>query len=142
VVAAGAVMDGRGIAASLMLGAAGVQMGTAFLTADEAGIHPGWKRRIAAGPETATAVTRVFSGRPARAIVNGFVERMTAQADQLPAYPLQNALTGALRAAGFKAGNLEYVSMYAGQGGPLARALPAAQLLARLKTETDLLLGE
>src|SRR5688572_4627252 len=92
VVASGGIMDGRGIAAAMALGASAVQMGTAFLTCDESGIPSAYKDAIIRAAEDATRLTRAFSGRPARGIVNRFmteVERGT-EADILP-FPLQNA---------------------------------------------------
>jgi nitronate monooxygenase len=142
VVAAGGIMDGRGIAASLMLGAVGAQLGTAFLAADEAGIHAAYKDRLAQTADTGTLVTSAFSGRPARAIANRFSAAMASQLAALPPYPVQNALTGPLRAHAAQTGQLEYMSLYAGQGAGMARRMPAAELVALLRTETDLLLGE
>jgi nitronate monooxygenase len=94
VIASGGLMDGRGIAAALVLGAAGAQMGTAFLMCDEAGIPECYKAAILAAREDGTRVTRAFSGRPARGIVNRFLAEMEASdpAQVLP-FPLQNVLT-------------------------------------------------
>jgi len=76
VIAAGGIMDGRGIAAALVLGAAGAQLGTAFLACKESGIPEQWKERLKASKDTGTRVTRLFSGRPARGLVNEFMERL------------------------------------------------------------------
>ena len=137
VIAAGGIMDGRGIAAALALGASGVQLGTAFLACEESGAHPKWKAALAEADARGTRLTRVFSGRPARGLVNGFMDAMRGHEAVVPAYPLQNALTGELRAAAGKAGDLEGMSLWAGQGASLARALPARELVARLVDETD-----
>ncbi len=137
VIAAGGIMDGRGIAAALALGAAGVQLGTAFLACDESGAHPGWKAALAEADVRGTRLTRVFSGRPARGLVNGFMEAMRGDEGAVPAYPMQNALTGELRAAAAKVGDVEGMSMWAGQGAAMARALPVRELVARLVAETD-----
>ncbi|HEY5798781.1 MAG TPA: nitronate monooxygenase [Burkholderiaceae bacterium] len=142
VVAAGGLMDGRGIAAALLMGAGAAQLGTAFLTCDESGIPSAYKQRLLQAGDTATAITRAFSGRPARALVNGFVERMRAIDAVLPPYPVQNALTTPIRAFAAKAGQMEYVSMYAGQGAGMARAMPAAELVAQLQAETAALLPQ
>lgn len=142
VVAAGGIMDGRGIAASLMLGASGAQLGTAFLAADEAGIHSAYKDRLTLTADTGTLVTSAFSGRPARAIGNRFSAAMALHLASLPPYPVQNALTGPLRAHAAQTGQLEYMSLYAGQAAGMARRMPAAELVALLRTETELLLGE
>ena len=109
VIASGGIMDGRGIAAALALGAAAVQMGTAFLTCDEAGVPEVYKRAILEAREDGTRVTRAFSGRPARGIVNRFmteVDRDEAAGAVLP-FPLQNALTRPLRSAAAEQGRAE-----------------------------------
>jgi nitronate monooxygenase len=114
-----------------------VQMGTAFLTCDEAGIPEAYKRAILAAREDGTRMTRAFSGRPARGIVNRFmteVER-TGETAILP-FPLQNSLTRPLRAAAAKQERAEFLSLWAGQGVRLARRQPAAELVARLAKET------
>ncbi len=139
VIASGGIMDGRGIAAALALGAAAVQMGTAFLTCDEAGIPEVYKAAILNAREHQTRVTRAFSGRPARGIVNRFmseVERPPVAEAILP-FPLQNALTRPLRTAAAKQGRAEFLSLWAGQGVRLARRQPAAALVARLVEETE-----
>ncbi len=138
VIASGGIMDGRGIAAALALGASAVQMGTAFLTCDEAGIPEVYKQAILAAREHETRITRAFSGRPARGIVNRFmteVERSGAPEAILP-FPLQNALTRPVRAAAAKAGRGELLSLWAGQGVRLARRESASSLVARLASET------
>lgn len=139
VVASGGIMDGRGIAAALALGASAVQMGTAFLTCEEAGIPEAYKERILAAGEHETRLTKAFSGRLARGIVNRFmveVERQDAASAILP-FPLQNALTRPLRNAAAKEGRAEFLSLWAGQGTRLARRGPAAQLIERLAEETE-----
>jgi nitronate monooxygenase len=139
VIASGGIMDGRGIAAGLALGASAVQLGTAFLTCDEAGIPDAYKRAILAAQEDQTRITRAFSGRPARGIVNRFMDEIGSGQDDsaiLP-FPLQNAVTRPLRAAAAKQGRAEFLSLWAGQGLRLARRQSAQQLVARLVDETD-----
>ena len=135
VIAAGGIMDGRGIAAAQALGAQAVQMGTAFLACPESGIGPAYRAALASASATDTRVTRTFSGRPARGIVNTLMERLQADEADVPAYPVQNALTGALRKAAAQAGRADYLSLWAGQGVAAARPLPAAALLAVLAQE-------
>ncbi len=135
VIAAGAIMDGRAIAAAQALGAEAVQMGTAFLVCDEAGIPPAYRQALCHATATDTRTTRIFSGRPARGIVNAMVQRLQPFEDQVPAYPVQNALTGALRRAAAQAGNADYLSMWAGQGVAAARPMPAAALVEQLGAE-------
>lgn len=137
VIASGGIMDGRGLAAALSLGASAVQMGTAFLTCDESGVSDAHKEAILTTREYDTRVTRAFSGRPARGIVNRFmreVDRPDALDAILP-YPLQNALTRPLRNAAAKQGRPEYLSLWAGQGLGLARRQSAADLIEQLANE-------
>jgi nitronate monooxygenase len=139
VVASGGIMDGRGIAAALALGASAVQMGTAFLTCEEAGIPEAYKQRILQAGEHETRLTKAFSGRLARGIVNRFiveVERQDGGQAILP-FPLQNALTRPLRNAAAKEGRAEFLSLWAGQGTRLARRGSAVELIERLARETE-----
>jgi nitronate monooxygenase len=134
VVAAGGIMDGAGIAAALALGAQAVQLGTAFLPCPESGASQVHKDSLLAVRDDTTMITEKFSGKPARGLVNRFMREMR-DAPQLP-FPAQNALTGRLRAASAKAGNPDFVAMWAGQAAALSRALPAADLVAALEAET------
>jgi nitronate monooxygenase len=136
VVASGGIMDGRGIAAALALGAAAVQMGTAFLTCEEAGVPDAYKQAILGAREDGTRLTRAFSGRHARGIVNRFMTEVDADPAAILPFPLQNALTRPLRAEAAKQGRAEFLSLWAGQGVRLARRQPAAELIARLAKET------
>ncbi len=129
VVAAGGIMDGRGVAAALALGASAVQMGSAFLLADEAIVGPIWQQAIADAPGDATRLTRAFSGRYARGIENRFVREMRAVQDEVPAYPVQNRLTQAMRAAANKAGDPEMMSLWAGQAVKLAKPGSAGEMV-------------
>lgn len=140
VVAAGGIMDGRGVAAAFMLGASGVQLGTAFLSCPEAGAHRAWKERVMSSRDTDTRLTRTFSGRPARGIVNNFIERMREFERDVPTYPVQNALTSEIRAAATRAGNTAYMSMWAGQAASLSRGLRATDLIDKIRLETEELL--
>lgn len=140
VIASGGIMDGRGIAAALALGAAAVQLGTAFLTCKESGIPEAYKQAITSAREDQTRITRAFSGRPARGIVNRFMNEMESSeetAQKIPAFPVQNALTRPLRTAAGKQGRAEFLSLWAGQGLRLARRQSATELIARLVQETE-----
>jgi len=119
VIAAGGIMDGRGIAAALALGAHGVQLGTAFLCCAEAGTSAAHREALSRD----TTVTRVLTGRHARAVRTPLVDRLEASGLEPPDYPLPRFL-------------LPEAPMLAGQGGPLARSLPAADLVAALAAET------
>jgi nitronate monooxygenase len=141
VIASGAIMDGRGIAAALALGAVGAQLGTAFLTCEEAGVPDAYKQAILDAHEDQTRITRAFSGRPARGIVNRFMRDVEApwwpQHFSILPFPLQNALTRPLRAAAATQGRAEFLSLWAGQGVRMARRMKAADLVATLAKETD-----
>jgi nitronate monooxygenase len=136
VVASGGIMDGRGIAAALALGASAVQLGTAFLTCDESGIPEAYRAAILGAGEHQTRVTRAFSGRPARGIVNRFMTEVEARPDAILPFPLQHALTRPLRSAAAKLGRSEFLNLWAGQGLRMARRQPAAELIERLSRET------
>jgi nitronate monooxygenase len=140
VVASGGIMDGRGIAAALALGASAVQLGTAFLTCDESGVPEAYRAAILSAREDQTRITRVFSGRPARGIVNRFMTEVEAgtNPDGILPFPLQNALTRPLRSAAARQGRAEFLSLWAGQGVRLARRQSASALLERLSRETQL----
>lgn len=133
VIAAGGIMDGRGIAAALALGAVAAQLGTAFLLCDEAGTDPGMRRAVAAAGDTSTTVTRAFTGRAGRGLRNRFTEEWVAR-EPAP-FPLQHHLTADIRAAARKAGRPEFVNLWAGQGVARARAVPAGALVAALVAE-------
>jgi nitronate monooxygenase len=134
VIAAGGIMTGADIKQALQLGARAVQMGTAFLVTDEAATHPAHKARILSG-EGRTRLTRSFSGRYARGIENGFMRQMEAVEAQVPPYPVQNALTGPIRAAAAKSGDTDLMSMWAGTEFARARQMPAGQLVQLLASE-------
>ncbi len=134
VVAAGGIMDGAGIAAVLALGAQAAQLGTAFVPCTESGASPAHKAAILAAEDDTTLITEKFSGKPARGIVNRYMREMK-DAPHL-AFPAQNAVTATLRAAAAKAGNADFLSLWAGQAVPLARSLGAAELVATLCEET------
>ncbi len=138
VIASGGIMDGRGIVAAEALGAAGVQLGTAFLTTDEAGTSQPYRNALLRAREDETVVTRAFSGRPARGIVNAFIEQMSEPGalEPLP-FPIQNALTGPMRRAAAQRDDADRLALWAGQGVPLARAMPAGQLVADLVDERE-----
>jgi nitronate monooxygenase len=137
VIAAGGIMDGRGVAAALALGASAVQMGSAFLLADEAINGATWQQAIRDAPADATRLTRAFSGRYARGIENRFVREMRGVQEEVPAYPVQNRLTQAMRAAADKAGDPELMSLWAGQAVKLAKAGPAGEMVKQWWAEAQ-----
>ncbi|MDG4759027.1 nitronate monooxygenase [Micromonospora sp. WMMD710] len=130
-VAAGGIADGPGIAAALAAGAAAVQLGTAFLRCPEAGSSPLHRAAVAGtGP---TALTRAFTGKRARGVVNDFLRRHDAAAPT--GYPQVLHLTRPLLAAARRDGDASVANLWAGQAHPLAREVPAAELLAELSAD-------
>ncbi len=129
VIAAGGIMNGRGVAAALALGASAVQMGSAFLLSDEAIVSATWRRAIEDASSDTTRLTRAFSGRYARGLENRFLREMAAVQENVPAYPVQNRLTQAMRAAADKAGDPELMSIWAGQAIKLARPGSAGEMV-------------
>ncbi|MFY0544981.1 NAD(P)H-dependent flavin oxidoreductase [Brevibacillus sp. H7] len=136
VIAAGGIMDGRGIAAALALGASAVQLGTAFLTCEESAAHVRHKHAILDSADESTVITRVFSGKPARGIRNAFMDALAPYEQDVPVYPVQNALTRDIRQAAAKQQRSDYLSMWAGQASPLSRAISAEELIQQLVRET------
>lgn len=134
-IVAGAVSTGQQWRYWLDKGAAAVQMGTAFLFCDEAGISSSYRQALLAG-ERDTALTRVFSGRLARGLNNHFMRQQESAV--IADYPLQNALTRPLRQAAAQQGNPEFQSLWAGTGYRQCRALSAPKLMATLVAEADL----
>ncbi|MDP1603580.1 MAG: nitronate monooxygenase [Legionella sp.] len=137
VIAAGGIMDGKGIIRALTSGAQAVQMGTVFLSCHESGIHPRYKEALLKLTEDRTTLTRVFSGKMARGIRNKFIERMQAYQDNLLDYPVQNALTRPMRNDAEKKGNVEFMSMWAGQSAHLSKACSASELLNTLINDVN-----
>jgi nitronate monooxygenase len=137
VIAAGGIGDGRGIAAALMLGASGVQMGTAFLTCPESAAHPVWRRALTEASPDGTRLSHAFSGRPARGLENRYMRETAGKEALFPAFPIPNALTGPLRKASAAKNTGDFQSMWAGQAAGLAKTLPAKELVEALMRETE-----
>lgn len=129
VLAAGGIMDGRGVAAALALGASAAQMGTAFLLSDQASVSKPWRRSIESVGDEPTRLTRAFTGRFARGIENRFMRDLREVEGEVPAYPVQNRLTQALRAAAVKADEPDMISLWAGQAVGLARPGEAGEMV-------------
>lgn len=134
VIAAGGIGDGRGIAAAFALGAAGVQMGTAFLSTPEAGTDPRRRTLLAQATEEDTMVTDAVSGRSARAVRSPYAEEMEAAREPLPAFLQMYGLTDPL----LNAGRDDVASFHLyGQAARLNRAIPTADLMRDLVAETE-----
>jgi nitronate monooxygenase len=130
-IAAGAIASGAAIAAVLCAGARSAQIGTAFMRCPEAGTAAA--HRDALATTAPTRLTRAFSGRNARGIVNRFLREHSADAPI--AYPEVHHVTAPLRAAGRKTGDADVVNLWAGQAHELTRELPAGELVAALAAE-------
>lgn len=135
VIASGGLMDGGDISAALKAGAAAAALGTAFLACPESGASETYKQAVLAARSDTTVVTRAFSGRPARGIANAFIAKLRTHEAAILPYPLQNALTRAMRAAAAQRGESGFLSLWAGTGVGRARSLPAGELLKRLAAE-------
>jgi len=140
VVAAGGMVDGRGVAAALVLGAGAAQLGTAFLLCPEAGTSPPYRQAVGRARAEDTVVTAAFSGRRARGLANRFTAAMAGHHD-LPPFPVLNAMTAEIRRAATARGDAGLLSLWAGQAVAGARPEPAAELVGRLAQETDAALG-
>src|ERR1700677_998001 len=137
VIASGGIMDGRDIAAAMRLGAATVQLGTAFLPCPESGAPPAYKRALLDAKKDTTVITRAFSGRPARGLTNTFIAMMDGKEHAILAFRQQNDLTRPMRNASGQQGVAEFVSLWAPQGVARSRAMPAADLVRTLIEETS-----
>jgi nitronate monooxygenase len=137
VIAAGGIVDGRGIAASLKLGASAVQLGTAFLACEESNASPLHRAKLFSADARRTTLTRAFTGRLARSVHNGFIDALAAKQETLAPYPVQAWLTAQLKAAALAANRADVISLWSGQGAPLLKHRRAGELLRSLIDETD-----
>lgn len=135
VIATGGIMDGQGIRAALDLGAVAAQLGTAFIACPESSADDAYRTALFSPAAQHTIMTRAISGRPARCLRNGFTSLAQRLQRCPPDYPLAYDAGKALDAAAKAAGVTGFGAQWAGQGAPLARALPAADLIAQLASE-------
>jgi len=136
VIAAGGIGDARGILAAFALGASAVQIGTAYLHCPEARISPLHRQALKSSRDNETAITNVFTGRPARAIVNRFIREAGPMSDIVPEFPLAAAPLMPLRAKAEIAGSADFTPLWSGQAAPLGRDVTAAELTKQLASET------
>jgi nitronate monooxygenase len=142
VVATGGIADGRGVAAALNLGASAAQIGTAFLRSLEARTNPAWADAIGRTLPEDTMLTRAFSGRAGRSIATNYARAASAPDAPAPApYPVQRGLTAAMREHALAVGDIHGIQAWAGQSAAMARAEPAAEIVARLWREAKELLA-
>jgi nitronate monooxygenase len=135
VIAAGGIGDGRGIAAAFALGAAGVQIGTAYLHTPESRISALHRDALRTARDEDSVLTNVFTGRPARGIKNRFVRETGPMNAEAPAFPLAVNAIAPLRAKAESQGSGEFTPLWTGQAGPLGRAIPARDLTTQLAEE-------
>lgn len=141
VIAAGAIADARGIAAAFALGAAGVQIGTAYLFCSESKVSPLHRQALKTANDDSTVLTNVMTGRPARGFVNRVVREIGPVSDIAPQFPLAAAALAPLRAAAEARGDSDFSAMWSGQAAPLGREIAAAELTRQLAAETLEYLG-
>jgi nitronate monooxygenase len=135
VIAAGGIADGRGIAAAFALGASGVQIGTAFLLTPEAAISPLHGAALRSTDAVCTALTNVFTGRPARSIQTRLMRDLGPLSADAPPFPRASGALAPLRVAAEQNGDTSFTSLWSGQSARLARDMPAAELTKLLGDE-------
>ena len=142
IVATGAIGDGRGVAAALILGASAAQIGSALLRCPEAQTHPVWSDALDGLKPEDTQPTRAFSGRLGRAVANAYTRAAAGPDAPRPSpYPVHRGLTSGMRQAAAAENDASRMQMWAGQGAGLARAEPAADFVQRIWAEAEALLG-
>ncbi|MPZ88635.1 MAG: 2-nitropropane dioxygenase [Nitriliruptorales bacterium] len=134
VIAAGGIADGRGIAAAFALGAAAVQIGTAYLRSPESLAGLAHRRALTSARDDSTVLTNVFTGRPARGFVNRFVREVGPISRAAPEFPLATAAVAPIRGAA-DADSGEFLPLWSGQAAALAPDLPAGELTRKLAAE-------
>lgn len=135
VIAAGGVADGRGIAAAFALGASAVQIGTAFLFCPEAKVSALHRNALRSARDDNTAMTNLFTGRPARSVINRLIRELGPLSQDAPAFPLAGGALAPLKAAAEAKGSSDFSSLWSGQSASLGREMPAGQLTQELVRE-------
>ena len=137
VIAAGGLMDGRGIAAALKLGASAAQLGTAFLATPESKAHDVHKSLLVNDGNQSTRITRAFSGRPARGLINKMMEALDNDSNNILPFPYQHILTSKIRSEAGRQGDSQYLSMWAGQGFRMIRNQTTEEIITGLADEIE-----
>jgi nitronate monooxygenase len=132
VIAAGGIADGRGIAAAFALGAAGVQIGSAYLRCPESRVSALARAALAQAGDASTVITNVMTGRPARGVVNRVMREVGPVSPDAPAFPHAATALAPLKAAAEKLGKVDFTNLWAGQAVRLGREMPAADLTRAL----------
>ncbi|GLR84807.1 NAD(P)H-dependent flavin oxidoreductase [Bradyrhizobium iriomotense] len=132
VIAAGGIADGRGIAAAFALGAAGVQIGSAYLRCPESKVSAGGRKALAEARDDSTVITNVMTGRPARGVQNRLMREAGPISPDAPPFPHAATALGPLKAAAEKQGRVDFTNLWAGQAIGMGREAPAAELTREL----------
>jgi nitronate monooxygenase len=141
VITAGGIMDGAGIAASMIIGAVAAQLGTAFIACPESSADADYRAALLGPRSYSTLMTGAISGRPARCLSNRFTE-IAVDSREIPDYPVAYDAGKSLHAVAKALGEFGYGAQWAGQGAPLARAMPAAALVACIRKEIEKAMSE
>jgi nitronate monooxygenase len=136
VIAAGGIADARGIAAAFALGAAGVQLGTAYLFCPEAKVSPLHRAALGRATDDGTALTNVFTGRPARGIVNRAIREIGPISEVAPPFPHAATAMAHLRTAAEAEGSDDFTPLWSGQSARLGRTRSAGDLTRSLAFDT------
>jgi nitronate monooxygenase len=137
VIATGGIGDGRGIVAALALGAAAVQVGTAFMLTPEARTSALHRAALKQAHDNSTVLTNVFTGRPARGIVNRYIREIGPISPHAPQFPLAAGASQPMRTAGEAKGSADFTALWSGQAPTFAREMPTAELMAALVKEAE-----
>jgi nitronate monooxygenase len=136
VIAAGGIADARGIAAAFALGASAVQIGTAYLFCPEANVAELHRKALRNARDDGTALTNVFTGRPARGLINRVMREVGPISAEAPAFPLAGGALAPLKAVAEANGSADFTSLWSGQAAALGREMPAGELTRLLVKET------
>ncbi|MEP6949666.1 MAG: nitronate monooxygenase [Ginsengibacter sp.] len=137
ILAAGGINDGKTIKAAFILGAQGVQPGTAFIASDESGAIPSYKKYLRDAVDTDSILTRSLSGRWARGLKNKFITEIEKSELLIPEYPIQVSLTSAIRIAAQQQNNREFTTLWAGQSAFKSEMKPIVEIFTKLIKETE-----
>ena len=137
VIAAGGITDARGIVAALALGASAVQIGTAYLFCPEANVPPLHRQALATATDDGTALTNIFTGRPARSLINRVMREIGPMSAEAPAFPTAGGALVPLKAAAEAQGRADFTALWSGQAAALGRSMPASALTEALVAETQ-----
>ena len=141
VIAAGGIADGRGLAAAFALGAAGAQIGTAYLFTLESLISDLHRRALCAAGDDSTAVTNLFSGKPARGLMNRIMHEKGPMSDLVPAYPTAGNALAPLKVAAEARGTDDFTSLWSGQAGGLGYESGSGDLTRRIAEDASKVIG-